>query len=76
MKRSFVIILAAVLLVSLGMVALGGHIEAQQTDPTAAINDLSAKVDQLIQGQKNILEKIDELKEELRVVKIRVTQLQ
>lgn len=76
MKGSFVIILIAVALVSFGMIFSGRGIEAQQQDASAAINDLSAKVDQLVQGQKEIMNMIEELKEEMRIVKIRVTQAQ
>lgn len=39
-------------------------------------SELSKKMDDIIKSQKDILQGITELKEELRIVKIRVTQAQ
>jgi hypothetical protein len=43
------------------------------SDPNA---DMLAKLDQVLENQKNIIAVLASLKEELRVIKIRVTQQQ
>lgn len=53
--------------------AIESHAKAAGQDISAAV---SKKVDQVIKNQQDISAKLDAIKEELRVIKIRVTQAQ
>lgn len=50
--------------------------KAEDDTESAVSEEVSKKLDQVLKGQKAILDGIESLKEELNIVKIRVTQIQ
>ena len=75
MKTNSIIMTAAIALVTISalLVFTNRPIRAEDISDTAA---LSAKLDEVLNNQKAILDGITSIKEELRVIKIRVTQNQ
>ena len=74
MKLSRLIVIVVLALFVRLPLFLSGTVNAQ--DETSAQNDISGKLDQILSNQKAIMDQIASLKQELNVVKIRVTQQQ
>ena len=72
-KIATVVLLAAVIFAGLSAM-MTDRTMAQDQNPGQG--DISAKLDQVISGQNEIMAAITSLKEELNIVKIRVTQRQ
>lgn len=65
----------AVIFIVLTVVAFQSGAWAQD-DQTRQLSDISSKLDQILSNQKTIFDEIAQIKEELNIVKIRVTQQQ
>jgi len=76
MKTNNVIIwvMVAMITISAILVFITGPVKAEDAPPD--VSAISAKLDEVLSNQKAILEGIASVKEELRVVKIRITQQQ
>ena len=71
------IVLAAVLIVPLSMfVNSRVHAQDQGQSTSAETNQILGKLNEIATGQRAIMEQIASIKEELNVIKIRVTQSQ
>ncbi len=74
MKR-FLFGCIAVLFMIVGLFVITGvttHAQAQGADESSVL----AKLDEVLNGQKAIMDELASIKEELRIVKVRVTQQQ
>lgn len=74
MKLSRVIVIVVLALFVTLPLFLSGTVNAQ--DETSVQGDISGKLDQILSNQKAIMDQIASVKQELSVVKIRVTQQQ
>ena len=72
-RKSLTAILLAVVLVVSISVLMSTKTNAQDNQDLTA---LSSKVDQILSNQRALMEQMDSLKQELNVIKIRVTQQQ
>ncbi len=58
---------------TLGLVLFFGVLSFAQT-PASTGNDLSVKIDKVLQNQQLIFKRLDEIKEELAVIQVRATR--
>jgi len=75
MKFNKVLILAALLFVIMSMRFVPAGTTFAQ-DQSSNQSEIIAKLDQVLNGQKAVMEQIASMKEEINIIKIRVTQIQ
>ncbi len=63
-------------IVFLMLFAMIGLTLKAQAEETVSKSDISKKLDEILKNQKDILDQIAVLKEEMRIIKVRVTQNQ
>lgn len=74
MRNNSVILLLLSVLIITGIFMVANRVIEAQTDASNA--GIMSKLDQVLVNQKAIIEGINSLKEELNIVKIRITQQQ
>jgi len=72
-KMALVVFILASVLVSLPLLLAGA---ARADDQSAKQDEILNKLDQILSNQKAIMDQMESLKQELNIVKIRVTQQQ
>lgn len=74
MVKKIFLVLAVFLVVVFVLTAAAN--KPGNAEDRVATSDLSKKLDDLLAGQKAILSQLADMKEELRIIKIRITQAQ
>ncbi len=73
MSTKAVAYLLAILIIFSSFFLVTKALNAQQEKNPAQISDISAQLQQVIQNQQLIISKLNDMKEELRIIKIRST---
>ncbi len=73
-KRAVLVVSISIIVIAaiLGMTGLSIHAESSETDNSAVL----AKLETVLSNQKSIMEALAAIKEELGIIKIRITQAQ
>ena len=68
--------IAASLLVAALLVAVTNRpTRAEGAGASSGNAELSAKVDEVLRNQKDIIQRLDNMKEDIRIIKLRITQI-
>ena len=70
------IILVLLLVIAPFILAKVAHAQEQAQSASTDMSDVTSKLDHILNNQRAIMDQIASMKEELRVIKIRVTQAQ
>jgi len=73
-KKSLIVFIISLAVIAVLLIAISEHIQAQQDQSGNA--DIAKKLDDILNNQKTIMQRIESLKSELGIIKIRITQQQ
>jgi len=69
-------VLSVIIAASLVFVVKGTHAEDQGSNQSADQTAVLAKLDQVLESQKAVMSQLDSMKQELNIIKVRITQQQ
>lgn len=72
-KKGYLLSLLAVIIVSLGIFALKGYGKEDRTESKDS-RIISEKIEEILKNQKDIVERLKDIRAELDIIKIRASQ--
>jgi glucosamine 6-phosphate synthetase-like amidotransferase/phosphosugar isomerase protein len=73
-KRTWILSLLTIALISLSLFALKGFSKEQRTDSKGDMNIISEKIDEILKNQKDIITRLQDIRDQQDIIRIRASR--